>query len=186
MSIVIEHRPITVKEYHRMAQAGILQEDEHIELIQGEIIKMSPIGLKHRACVNRLNTILTDLINKNAIVQVQSSIILPDRSEPEPDIVILKLRADFYEHSEPGPNDILILMEVADSSLEYDREVKLPLYASAGIREFWLINLIDKLIEVHTQPVQNRYGLIRIFGYDEAIQSEVYPEWKIAVNDVIG
>src|SRR5580704_10507425 len=132
MSVQVERRVFTVEEYHRMAEAGILSEDDRVELTDGEIIKMSPSGSRHVACVNRLNAVLTSAIGRAAIVSVQNPFAVNDYSEPQPDIVILKPRNDFYAHSLPTAQDLLLIIEVADTSLSYDRNVKVPAYARAG------------------------------------------------------
>ncbi|MCB0599063.1 MAG: Uma2 family endonuclease [Lewinellaceae bacterium] len=156
MAVQITKRLLTVEEYHKMGEAGILQESG-IELINGEIIEMSPIGSKQVSCVNKLNALLNAILGKNAIVSVQNPIITGDLSEPEPYISILAYREDYYAEKIPGSKDVLLVIEVADTSVEYDREVKLPQYAKSGIPEFWLVNLEDQVIEVHWQPAGDGY-----------------------------
>lgn len=143
-------------DYHKMGEAGILPE-RGIELINGEIIEMSPIGSRDAATVDRISNLLTHLLFRKAIIRVQNPIGINHISEPEPDISILKYQPDFYKNKHPQPEVVLLEIEVADTSISYDREVKLPLYAGAGIREYWLINLGKEQIEVHTEPVGNDY-----------------------------
>ena len=128
--------------YHQMIESGIFGEDEHIELIEGGLVTMSPIGAEHSGIVDQLSEILVDQLARRAVVKVQGPIQLDDHSEPEPDVVLSKPRRDYYKRSLPQPADVLLVIEVADSSLAYDRTVKMPLYAQAGIAEAWIINLI--------------------------------------------
>lgn len=157
MSVQIAKRLLTVAEYHKMAEAGILDEDDRVELINGEIIEMLPIGSKHSGHVNRINAYFTILIGEKAIISIQNPIVIGGHSEPEPDIAILRYRADFYTDQHPRPEDVLLIIEVADSSIDYDREIKLPLFADAGIPEFWIVNLEETKIEVYRNPLDNTY-----------------------------
>lgn len=152
-------RKFTVTEYHQMAKVGILTPEDKVELIQGAIIAMSPIGLKHAACVNRLNQLFYRKLGDQVIVSIQNPIQLNDYSEPQPDLVLLKPRPDFYENQIPKPVDIYLLIEVADSTVKYDQEVKLPLYAQSNISEVWIVNLNHQSLEVYRQP-QDKNTLI--------------------------
>src|ERR1041384_3203670 len=125
----------TVDDYHRMTEAGILLEDDRVELIEGELIQMSAIGNRHNAAVDRLTELFVERLQHRGIVRVQGSVRLNERNEPQPDLVILRRRPDFYERSTAGPDDIFLVIEVADSSLDFDREIKAPLYARTGIQE---------------------------------------------------
>ncbi len=127
-------RLFTIEEYHKMAQAGILTEDDRAELIEGEIVEMAPIGSRHAACVARLTALLSR-VQDRAILWVQNPIRLGEHSEPQPDVALLSLRPDFYAQAHPGPQDVLLLVEVAETSPGDDREVKLFLYARAAISE---------------------------------------------------
>ncbi|MEA5533833.1 Uma2 family endonuclease [Crocosphaera sp. XPORK-15E] len=150
-------RKFTVKEYHKMAEFGILTPEDRVELIQGEIIAMSPIGLKHAACVNRLNQLFYKRLGDKIIISIQNPIQLNNYSEPQPDLVLLKPRPDFYENEIPKSEDIYLLIEVADSTIKYDQEVKLTLYAQSNIPEVWIINLNHQTLEVYRQPQGNQY-----------------------------
>ena len=154
----------TVDEYHRMGSAGILRPDQRVELIEGEIIDMTPIGSRHAAAVKRLAKLLHDTVRERAIVSVQDPITLDRHSEPQPDIALLKPKADFYASAHPGPGDVLLVIEVADRSLAFDREVKLPLYARHGIPEAWLLDLEGKRLGVYRGP--------SAAGYRQASESE--------------
>src|SRR5579864_80724 len=134
------HWKFTAEQYQRMGETGILHEDDHVELLEGELYAMSPIGSWHNSCVNRFNWLLSAGIGDRGIVQVQGSFRLSSDGEPEPDVLVLRFRSDFYRDALPGPEDVLLLVEVADTSLAYDRDFKLPLYARAGIPDVWLLN----------------------------------------------
>ena len=154
--LIRRHRH-SVDEYHRMAETGILKPDERVELIEGEIIDMPPIGTDHSAVVKRLNAMFMRNIGTTAIVSVQDPIRLAPNSEPQPDIALLRYREDFYCHAHPGPADILLLIEVADTSLRFDQEIKLPLYARHGVPEVWIVDLGRQRIEVYRRPLAGRY-----------------------------
>ncbi|HEX8069660.1 MAG TPA: Uma2 family endonuclease [Pyrinomonadaceae bacterium] len=156
-SVRIAKYYFTVAQYERMAEVGVLSPDCRVELIEGEIVKMSPIGKRHAACVNRLNRLLGQALGTAAIVSVQNPIRLDDYSEPQPDVALLKPRADFYEQALPAPADVLLVIEVCDTTLEYDRQIKLPLYARAGLPEVWLVNLADEQIETYAHPAADAY-----------------------------
>ena len=150
MTTVTYHR-FTVDEYEQMIDKGILTENERIELIRGEVVEKMVIGPLHSATVKRINRLLTTRLLDLAIVSVQDPIVL-DNSEPEPDLALLAPRDDFYASSKPKSSDVRLVIEVADSSLAYDRDIKLPLYAQAGIQEFWIVNLNESKVEVYRQP----------------------------------
>ena len=151
-----KHR-INVDEYYRMAEVGLLAPDARVELIDGEVIDMVPIGSRHAAVVNMLTRMLVEATGNHAIVSVQAPIRLSARSEPQPDLALLKPRADFYRSGHPTAGDVLLLVEVSDTTLRYDREIKLPLYASHGIPELWLIDLGSNQLQQYFQPVNTRY-----------------------------
>jgi Uma2 family endonuclease len=175
-----------ISQYHQMSEAGILSENDQVELINGEIIEMSPIGRRHTACVNRLNSVFSQLLGKKVIVAVQNPILLNNLSEPEPDIALLKPRTDFYESGHPQPQDIFLLIEVADSSIEYDRDVKIPLYASSGITEVWLVDIYQQVIIVYRYPSENGYRDIQILSRGEKLSILAFPENNLFVDDILG
>ena len=177
---------LNVSQYHQMSEAGIFSENDKVELINGEIIEMSPIGRRHTACVNRLNSVFSQLLGNKVIIAVQNPIILNNLSEPEPDIALLKPRADFYESGHPQPQDIFLLIEVADSSLEYDRDVKIPLYATSGISEVWLVDIYEQVIIVYRYPSENGYSDIQTFSRGEKLSIQTFPEINLVVNDILG
>jgi len=177
---------LNVSQYHQMSEAGIFSENDKVELINGEIIEMSPIGRRHTACVNRLNSVFSQLLGNKVIIAVQNPIILNNLSEPEPDIALLKPRADFYESGHPQPQDIFLLIEVADSSLEYDRDVKIPLYATSGISEVWLVDIYEQVIIVYRYPSENGYSDIQTLSRGEKLSIQAFPEINLVVNDILG
>ena len=177
-------RRFTVEDYHRMAEAGILAEDDRVELIAGEIVEMSPIGIRHVSCVIALTDLLRNLIGRDVLISVQNPIRLGDHNEPQPDIALLKRRR--YRRALPGVEDVLLVIEVADSSRDYDRNVKLPLYAAAGIAEAWLVDLVADTIERHTEPHAGRYRHRVIAGRGESISSTVMTAITLPVDEVLG
>ncbi|MCO6480340.1 MAG: Uma2 family endonuclease [Phaeodactylibacter sp.] len=183
MAVQLNKRLLTVEEYHKMGEAGILQE-QGLELINGEIIKRSPIGSKHVSCVNKLNALLNALLGKKAIVSVQNPVIIGGLSEPEPDIAILVYREDYYAEEIPSAKDVLLIIEVADTSLAYNREVKLPQYAESGVPEFWLVNLTENVIEVHWQPMGNDYKFRELLRTEDVIRAKNF-DLAIPVEKVL-
>lgn len=186
MSVQIERRWFNVDEYYRMIDAGILSEDDRVELIEGEVIKMSPIGKFHAACVKKINAIFSRLVGRTAIVSVQDPIKVDDFSEPQPDIALLKLRDDFYRSGHPPPDDVLLLVEVADSSADYDRRKKIPLYARSGIPEVWLIDLPRDVIEIYARPANGRYQDFREARRGGTLTLSSLPNLAISVDDILG
>lgn len=179
MSVQYARRLIDVREYHRMVEADILTEKDRVELINGEIIEMSPIGSKHAAIVDRISNTLMAHLAGRAIVRVQSPVQIDGLSEPEPDIVLLRTKADFYAQEHPRPEDIILLIEVADISLTYDREIKLPLYAKAGIPEFWLVDLEKMQLEAYRNPQGESYASQEIFKSGKPVKLH---EWGLAIE----
>ncbi len=181
----LDLRPFTVAEYYAMAEAGILREEERVELIDGVIVEMAPMGNRHRATVTRLNRLFNRNVGERAIVQIQSSITLDEQTMPEPDLAILRERADFYEADSPGPEDVLLVIEVADSSVGYDRNEKLPRYARAGIPEVWLTVLPENFVEAHTEPTENGYRVTRRLRAGDVLAPGCFPDIQIPVEAVL-
>ncbi|MDP5016840.1 Uma2 family endonuclease [Anabaena sp. UHCC 0187] len=177
---------LNVSQYHQMSEVGIFSENDKVELINGEIIEMSPIGRRHAACVDRINRLFSNILGIKVIVRVQNPIILNNLSEPEPDIALLQPRADFYESGHPEPKDIFLLIEVADSSLEYDRDVKIPLYASSGITEVWLVDIYEQVIIIYRYPSENGYSEIQKLSRGEKMSIQAFPEINLVVDDILG
>ncbi len=177
-------RPFTVEEYHRMGQAGILREDERVELIEGELVMNSPISSRHAACVDRLTALLVPALTGRAIVRVQSPLRLGTHSEPEPDLMLLRYREDFYRDAHPGPEDVLLVIEVSESSLAYDRDVKHPLYARFGIPEVWLVNLVENRLEVYRNPSAGVYTQQTLFTQGR-VAPLAFPDLDVDVATVL-
>ena len=186
MPVQLLKRSFTVEEYHRMVQAGILTEDDRLELIEGEIVAMTPIGSKHAACVNRLTRLLSDQVGRRAILSVQNPINLGERSEPQPDLALLHVRPDFYASAHPEPPDVLLVVEVAETSADVDREVKVPLYARAGIPEVWLVDLAGECVEVFQEPAPQGYQQIQRVRRGQRVAPQAIPDLELAVDDVLG
>lgn len=176
----------SVDDYHRMAETGILHEDARLELIGGEIVQMSPVGSRHAACVKRLNRLLGRRLGDEAVLGVQDPVRLGDDTEPEPDVMILQPREDFYEQAAPTAADVVLLIEVADSSLAYDRAIKLPRYAQAGVPEVWLVDLDGQAIERHTLPAEAGFLDVRRFVRGTALASLAVPRLVVPVDTVLG
>jgi Uma2 family endonuclease len=176
----------TVAEYQRMGQVGIFSEDDRVELINGEIVKISPIGEPHASCVGRLTQTLILLLRRRVIVWTQNPIVLDDYSEPQPDLAILRPRADFYRQAHPRPEDVLVVIEVSDTTLEYDRKVKVPLYASAGIPEMWLVNIPEERVEVYSDPAGGEYQTARSYARGRRLQSHTLASLRVSVSKVLG
>jgi len=157
LPVQVVPRRFTVSEFYRMVETGIISEDDRLELIHGEILEMAPIGSRHAACVNRLSLLFHDKGIEQCIVSVQNPIHLDESSEPQPDLCILASRPDFYAESNPDPSDVVLLVEVADTSSGYDREIKVPLYGKSGIKETWLVLLDEATVEVYREPSPEGY-----------------------------
>jgi Uma2 family endonuclease len=186
MTPELELRPFTTAEYHRLIEAGILTEDDRVELIDGRIVKMAPIGPRHAACVKRLNSFFGGKVSGYAVVSVQDPIQLDDYSEPQPDLALLRPRADFYAQSHPTPEDVLVAIEVADTTVESDRSVKIPSYARAGIPEAWLIDLYNDRIEIHSNPASGIYQEVRIVLRGHRVVSAALPQLEMKADDILG
>lgn len=160
-------------EYHRMGEAGIIPAGRRVELINGEIIEMSPINSPHAGTVKLLNQLLGKILEEKAVIGIQDPVVLDEHSEPEPDLTILKFREDFYTNAHPETDDVLFLIEVADSSVRDDRREKIPLYAAAGIPEVWIVSLPDRQIEIYTQPANDGYSQINIYRKGDVIEASL-------------
>ncbi len=176
----------TVEEYHRMVEAGVLDEGSKVELIEGEIYPTAAMGSRHAACVRRINALLGNLMEPGMVVSPQCPVQLDDYSEPEPDIALLKPRDDFYESGHPKPSDILLAVEVSDTSLERDTRIKLPAYARSGILEVWIVNLAANTIQIHSSPATGEYRNTSLARRGETFESNSLSGSEIAANDILG
>jgi Uma2 family endonuclease len=186
MAIQHTHYRFTRDEYHRMAQTGILPPEARVELINGEILEMSPVGRRHTASVDRLTDIFAPPLHGKAIVRVQSSIVLSEGQEPEPDISLLRYRADFYNDSHETPADILLIVEVADTSEGYDRRTKGPLYARYGIPELWIADVHRDRLTVYRDPTLDGYATAQVLSPGQSVSPLAFPDLDVAVRAIFG
>lgn len=179
-----KHR-FTVAEYYRMAEIGVLRPDARVELLNGEITDMSPIGPFHGGVVKRLNDYFTRVASDRWLVVVQDPLRLGDYSEPEPDLMLVRRSPDFYTSKHPEAQDVLLLIEVSDTSLEVDRKEKLPAYGHAGIPEVWIVNLNDRTIEVHREPNFSGYGVAKILRTGDKASPQAFPDVVVDVAELL-
>lgn len=177
---------LSTADYTRMRETGILHEDDRVELIEGAIYAMSPIGAIHAAIVKRINALLSRKLSDEYSISVQDPIQLDDYTEPQPDVAVLHWREDYYAAHLPTGADVLLVIEVADSSLDFDRTEKLPRYARAGIPEMWLIDVGAATIEQYSEPFEDRYLSKRLVGYEQTLHSTSIPNLELAGAAVLG
>ncbi|HEV2124992.1 MAG TPA: Uma2 family endonuclease [Chloroflexota bacterium] len=187
MAATVDRMPFqfTVDDYYRLAEVGILKPDDRVELIEGEIVRMSPIGSKHAATVERARRLFEGRLGDHVSVRSQNPVRLDRRSEPEPDLTLVRFRADYYAETHPTPRDVLLIIEVADTTLHYDRHVKALLYARAGIPEYWIVDLTGDAIEAHTEPSPDGYRVVRRYQRGERLSPQVLPEVELAVEEIL-
>lgn len=173
-------------DFHRMVEAGIFGEEERVELIDGDVIQMSPIGHRHRVRVTRANTLLVRAFGERAVVSCQGSIELSEWSEPQPDFVVFKPRPDFYARKRWRPDDVLLVMEVADTSLHYDRNVKTPLYAHACIPEVWIEDAKRDILHVYRNPAGGDYADSFELQRSDVIAPITFPDIAFSVDHLFG
>ncbi len=184
-AITLETRKFTVAEYFRMVEAGVLQPRERVELIEGEILLMPPMGSQHIGSVSRYARVFINRAAGRFSVQIQGTVLLGEHSAPEPDLALLKFREDDYSFAHAVPDDILLVIEVADSSLTYDRDIKAHLYGRAGIPETWVLNLPGDCIERFLEPCPNGYAQHTILRRGERVTPVSLPEIELAVADLL-
>jgi Uma2 family endonuclease len=187
MAVDLRRRRFTIDEYERMAETGILDEDERVELIEGEIVEMSPIGPPHASIVARMTAVLVPRLAGRAILWSQSSLLLrAQTSYFQPDLILLRPRNDYYRSANPEPRDALLVIEVMDSSVYRDRRVKLPLYARARVEEGWLVDVSADTVEICREPIGRRYRSTRVVARGEQIAALAFPDVSLAVTDLLG
>ncbi len=186
MAVELKRLRFSRADYHQMAKVGIIKPRPRVELIDGDIVVISPIGRRHKASVDRVNDVFAPRLHGVAIVRVQSSIVLGEYGEPEPDLVLLRFRADFYAESDEAPEDVLLIVEVADSSEAYDRRTKGPLYARFGIPDYWIADLNRDRITVYRDPTPDGYATSRVYRRGESIVPLAFPDLTVAVDDILG
>ncbi len=185
MAIEISKRLFTVHDYHRMVGAGILSEDDRVELIRGEVLAMSPIGPRHSAAVLRATQALVRIAGDRAIVGVQGSVRLDEYDELQPDIYLLRPKDDFYASGHAGPADIFLIIEMADSSLDYDRTIKLGLYAETGVPEYWVADIQSECLLAYSELHEGAYRATREFRRGSSIAPQFLPECPIPVDALL-
>ena len=184
-------RRFTVSDYHRMIEVGILTEDERIELMDGVILKMNPKRTRHSVVTNLITARFYRLVPEGeALLRGQDPILLTDNTEPEPDVVVVKPREDAYLSAHPSPSDVFLVIEVSDTTLEFDKGVKLPRYAASGIPEVWIVNLVDDRIEVYRDPIKlpDGTGIYRTRAdlvKGDTLISHALLSLKIAVDEIL-
>ena len=184
MLVQAQHR-FNVKDYYRMAETGVLRPDARVELLDGKIIDMSPIGPFHGGLVNRLTRLFNKLSNGRWLVSAQNPLRLDDHSEPEPDVMLLKPAADDYTSRHPQPADVFLLIEVSDTTLDYDREEKLPAYGRAGIPEVWIVDLNERTIEIYREPNFTGYGSKTTLRSDDKAMPQAFPDVALDVAELL-
>jgi Uma2 family endonuclease len=184
VEVVATRRRFTRAEYYRMAEVGILGAHDRIELIKGEIVEMAPIGRRHKAFVGNLNQLLVVRLAGRAIVWVQNPIVLADDTEPQPDVAVLRHRPVPYKEREAGGEDTLLLIEVADSSLAYDRSTKLRLYPAAGIPEYWVVDCTAEAVEVHRMPGPEGYGDVTRVAGTATLTLQAFPDVALTTTEI--
>ncbi|MCU0543809.1 MAG: Uma2 family endonuclease [Oscillatoriaceae cyanobacterium Prado104] len=185
MSVKMQRRLFTVQEYHLMAEAGVFSPDDRVELIEGEIIVMAAIGTRHASCVKRLVRRFSAIPEEIAIVGAQDPIQLTERTQPQPDVVLLQFRADYYATAHPMPDEVLLLVEVSDSTVDFDRDVKVPNYARSGIQEVWLWDLEENCVEVYREPTANSYSFMQKLERGAIISPLAFPEFEVSIDAIL-
>lgn len=185
MSVQTMRLRFTVDDYYKMIDLGMIKDVERAEIIEGELIKQMPIGNRHATCVKKLSEILRDELGKSVTYSIQDPVWLDEFNEPQPDLALLKRRDDFYGGKKPMAEDVLLLIEVSDSTLDYDRNRKVPLYAKHEIPEVWLVNLMNGTVEVHCQTRDYSYNIVKIYRRGEEIESDILPNLKLPVDNIL-
>ena len=186
MPMAVRNRRFTADEYQRMGETGILSPGDRVELIDGDVLAMTPIGPRHAASVDRATRVfVTHVSGDEAIVRVQGPVRLSPYTEPEPDVVLLRPRADFYGSAHPGPADVLLLVEVADSSIDFDRDVKAYVYAQSGVPEYWLVDLTEDRVVRYTLPAEGAYQLIEPLSPDARVAPGRLPRCLVRAGDLL-
>ena len=186
-TLVLARHKLDVDKYYRMAEVGILREEDRVELIDGEVMDMAPIGADHMDAVNGLVESLVLACAGRAIVSVQNPVLLDRFNVPQPDLAVFRYRADRYRTGgRPTPADVLLLAEVSDSSLRFDRTVKLPLYARAGVGECWIVDLRGRILQAHRHPAGGAYTSVETLGPGDRVMLSMAPEISLALDLVFG
>ena len=177
----VSRHKLTVDDYYRLGEVGILGEDDRVELIAGEIIDMAPMGSRHAGIINKIARLLRGAGEDFTIIAVQNPIRLSNESEPQPDVALLRPRADCYFDKHPEPSDVFLIIEVADTSLRYDREIKVPLYARHDISETWLVDIESRTVTVYSEPHNGAYQRVTNFDLTATISPRLLPDLTLDI-----
>lgn len=183
---VLATKRFTVDEYERMGEVGILDADSRVELLDGKIVEMATIGSRHASVVNRANRLLAPRVGVEVLITPGGPLRLPPWSEPEPDLMLVPFRADYYASGHPTVREALLVIEVSDSSLRTDRQVKIPIYARQGVPEVWIADIQGDRVIVHIQPSGGEYGLVRMAHRGEDLRPSLVPSVAITVDEILG
>ena len=186
MQIETARKRFTVDDYYKMAEAGILTPTDRVELIEGEIVEMSPIGDRHGMAVNRATMVFARGLGDQVVVAVQNPVRVNRYNEPQPDVVLIRPREGFYGTRHPRPEDVILLIEVSDTTLPFDRKVKVPIYARNGIPEVWIVDLQNDGIHVYREPKGETYKLVESHSRSESVSPQAFPAFVIKVDDLLG
>lgn len=178
-------RRFSIEDYHRMAEVGVLQPDARVELLDGRIFDKSTISPLHGGLVKRLGRLFNRVANGRWLVSTQNPLSLDDHSEPEPDVMLLKPAADDYIRRHPQPEDVFLLIEVSDSTLDYEREEKLPAYGRAGVSEVWIVNPQDEVIEVYREPHFTGYASKQVLHFGDEAKPQAFPDASVNVAELL-
>jgi Uma2 family endonuclease len=184
-AVVPERYRFTRQQYHTLVVAGILKDGSRVELIRGEVTVMAAINPRRSSAVKRLNAAFSRGLADRAIIGVQDPFAIGDESEPQPDLTVARPRSDFYSSDHPRPEDLLLVVEVSDTSLRYDREIKVPLYAEAGVVEVWLVNLVDNVLEVYRDPGPKGYRSLQRLSAGDQVSPLAFPDLMLSVDELL-
>ena len=183
--VPVERWRFTVDDYYRMGEVGILPHDARVELINGDVIQMPPIGSHHNGSVIGLDELLRDLLGRSVSISVQGPLELRQFGTPQPDVLILRRRDDHYRSANPTAADVLLVIEVSDSTLVHDRDTKGPMYAQAEIAEYWIVNLVNSQLLVYRRPGDGVYHEVQTLGKEDTVQPLNFPDVTIAVSEIL-
>ena len=186
MAAEVAHHRFSLAEYEAMIKHGIVTERDWVELIAGEIVEMSPSAKPHNGCTSFLNRFFCMGLEAKAIVWIQMPIATPPNSEPRPDVALLRPRTDFYRATRPYPADVFLVVEVDGSQLSFDRALKLPVYAKAGIPEVWIVNISEATVEVYRKPSHDGYGTRMVMHGDDVVAPLSFPDLELRVGEILG
>jgi Uma2 family endonuclease len=186
MLVDVVRRRFTVEEFWRMAEAGLFLDRPRVELVDGEILDMTPIGPRHAVCVSFLSEWFVRRLAGRALLFPQLSLRIDPRTECQPDLVLVRPPRAAYRDANPAPSDVLLLVEVSDTSRAYDRQVKLPIYAGAGVPEVWIVDVVTEIVETHREPVGDRYREVQRLARGASVAPGAFPDLALPVDELFG